>query len=40
MVTLLRGGWLAAWDGAQHRIIKGGEVAFDDDDNRVRRSPL
>ncbi len=26
--TLLRGGWLAAWDGRQHQIVAGGEVAF------------
>ena len=31
MITLLRGGWLAAWDGTQHRIIERGEVAFEDD---------
>ncbi len=28
MITLLRGGWIAAWDGTQHRIIERGEVAF------------
>lgn len=27
-VTLLRGGWAAVWDGARHRIVEGGEVAF------------
>jgi len=31
MITLLKGGWLAAWDGSQHRIVEGGEVAFEDD---------
>jgi len=28
MITLLRGGWLAAWDGTQHRIFERGEVAI------------
>ena len=28
MITLLRGGWLAAWDGRQHQVIERGEVAF------------
>lgn len=27
-ITLLRGGWLAAWDGQQHQIIPRGEIAF------------
>jgi cytosine/adenosine deaminase-related metal-dependent hydrolase len=27
-VTLLRGGWLAAWDGQRHEIVERGEVAF------------
>ena len=27
-VTLLRGGWVAAWDGSRHRIVERGEVAF------------
>lgn len=31
MITRLRGGWLAAWDGTQHQIIERGEVAFEDD---------
>ena len=31
MITLLRSGWLAAWDGTQHQIIERGEVAFEDD---------
>ena len=31
MGTLLKGGWLAAWDGNQHRIVEKGEVAFVDD---------
>ena len=26
--TLLRGGWLAAWDGERHRVVERGEVAF------------
>jgi len=28
MITLLRGGWVAAWDGSRHRIVERGEVAF------------
>jgi 5-methylthioadenosine/S-adenosylhomocysteine deaminase len=28
--TLVRGGWLATWDGREHRIIKRGEVVFQD----------
>ncbi len=31
MITLLKGGWLAAWDGSQHRVVEGGEVAFEDE---------
>jgi cytosine/adenosine deaminase-related metal-dependent hydrolase len=31
MITLLRGGWIAAWDGATHRVVQGGEVAFEDE---------
>ena len=31
-VTLLRGGWLAAWDGTQHQILDRGEVAFEGDE--------
>jgi cytosine/adenosine deaminase-related metal-dependent hydrolase len=31
MITLLKGGWVAAWDGSQHQIIERGEVAFEDD---------
>jgi cytosine/adenosine deaminase-related metal-dependent hydrolase len=27
-ITLVRGGWLAAWDGIRHRIVPRGEVAF------------
>jgi 5-methylthioadenosine/S-adenosylhomocysteine deaminase len=30
MITLLRGGWLAAWQGSQHQIVERGEVAFQD----------
>ncbi len=30
MITLLKGGWLAAWDGSRHCLIKGGEVAVQD----------
>lgn len=30
-VTLLRGGWLAAWDGTRHQVIPRGEVAFQGD---------
>ena len=28
MITLLQGGWLAAWEGRQHQIVARGEVAF------------
>jgi len=31
MITLLKGGWVAAWDGSQHRIIERGQVAFQDE---------
>jgi len=31
MITLLRGGWVAVWDGHQHHIVKPGEVAFEDE---------
>lgn len=27
-VTLLRGGWLLAWEGGRHRVVAGGELAF------------
>ena len=30
MITLLRGGWLAAWDGARHQLVERGEVVFQD----------
>jgi cytosine/adenosine deaminase-related metal-dependent hydrolase len=30
MITLLRGGWVAAWQCSQHQILKQGEVAFED----------
>ena len=29
MITLLRGGWAAVWDGNRHRIVARGEVAFE-----------
>lgn len=29
MITLLRGGWVVAFDGDRHRIVPNGEVAFD-----------
>ncbi|MDR7417734.1 MAG: chlorohydrolase family protein [Armatimonadota bacterium] len=29
MVTLVRGGWVVAFDGERHRVIPDGEVAFD-----------
>jgi cytosine/adenosine deaminase-related metal-dependent hydrolase len=35
MITLLRGGWVAAWDGSQHCIIERGEVAFQDEADPV-----
>lgn len=31
MITLLRGGWVAAWNGTQHELIEQGEVVFEDD---------
>ncbi|MBI1296495.1 amidohydrolase family protein [bacterium] len=31
MITLIKAGWVAAWDGAHHRVIRNGEVAFDGD---------
>ena len=30
MITLLRGGWLAAWQDSRHRIVERGEVVFQD----------
>ena len=30
MITLLRGGWAAVWDGSQHCIVERGEVAFEE----------
>jgi 5-methylthioadenosine/S-adenosylhomocysteine deaminase len=27
-ITLIRGGWLATWDGRQHQIVRNGEIAF------------
>ena len=27
-VTLLKGGWVAVWDGGRHRVVERGEVAF------------
>jgi len=30
MITLMRGGWVAVWDGTTHQIVKDGEVAFED----------
>jgi cytosine/adenosine deaminase-related metal-dependent hydrolase len=27
-ITLLKGGWLAAWEGSRHQIIERGEIAF------------
>jgi len=29
MVTLIRGGWVVAFDGTRHRIVPDGEVVFD-----------
>jgi cytosine/adenosine deaminase-related metal-dependent hydrolase len=29
MITLLRGGWVAAFDGTRHRVVPNGEVVFD-----------
>ncbi|MGQ0550486.1 MAG: amidohydrolase family protein, partial [Armatimonadota bacterium] len=31
MTTLIRAGWVVAFDGARHRVIPDGEVAFDGD---------
>jgi cytosine/adenosine deaminase-related metal-dependent hydrolase len=31
-ITLLRGGWVAAWNGSQHQFLKRGEVAFEGDE--------
>jgi cytosine/adenosine deaminase-related metal-dependent hydrolase len=31
MIILLRGGWVAAWNGTRHIIVARGEVAFEDD---------
>ena len=31
MVTLIRGGWVVAFDGTRHRIIPNGKVVFDGD---------
>jgi 5-methylthioadenosine/S-adenosylhomocysteine deaminase len=31
MITLLRGGWIAAWDGSRHKILRNGEIAFEND---------
>ena len=28
MITLIRGGWVVAFDGARHRVVPNGEVAF------------
>jgi cytosine/adenosine deaminase-related metal-dependent hydrolase len=33
-VTLIKAGWIAAWDGSRHQIIENGEVAFEGD--RIR----
>ncbi len=27
-ITLIRGGWLAAWDGERHQVVERGEVVF------------
>lgn len=29
MITLIKGGWIVAWEQNRHRIIKNGEVAFE-----------
>ncbi len=29
MITLIRGGWVVAFDGTRHRVVPNGEVAFD-----------
>ena len=31
MTTLIRGSWVVAFDGEKHRLIKDGEVAYEDD---------
>ena len=31
-ITLLRGGWLAGWDGSRHQILERGEIAFQGDE--------
>jgi len=31
-ITLIRGGWVAAWDGSQHQVLERGEVAFQGDE--------
>jgi 5-methylthioadenosine/S-adenosylhomocysteine deaminase len=31
-ITLLRGGWVAAWDGSYHQVLERGEVAFQGDE--------
>jgi len=31
MITLLRGGWVATWDGSRHLVFARGEVAFQGD---------
>lgn len=30
MITLMKGGWVAVWDGSQHRIVERGQVAFEE----------
>jgi|GEM_PF-3684828 len=30
MITLLQGGWLAAWQGSRHQIVAHGKVALQD----------
>lgn len=30
MITLVRGGWVAVWDGIKHRVVERGEVVFQD----------
>jgi cytosine/adenosine deaminase-related metal-dependent hydrolase len=31
MITLLKAGWVAAWDGSRHLLVEGGEVAMQDE---------
>ena len=31
MITLIRGGWVVAFDGARHQVVRGGEVAIEGD---------